>query len=822
MSFFMDPCSKEQVKKMTDSQNVGITTWEGKKAMLKKVEMQEVRAGLLEKLKENTHRTLEVMLTHISSDEHFFIYTRYYVLGNLEAYKTTNGPFTSLQASMGLARDIFQAFSFLHYIGFAHQKICPKNIFIEERAGRTRYVLGNICLKKTVRTTYTNIYAAPEQIESIATIQSDVWAFGITILFMRVETSEFENIMVKGNRVKWAVDMKLFIHDLGLVKGMTDKERLLISKMVVENPSKRMINEKIEEFIFVSINDLGDDTSPVQMSSKSSMFNIVDILTNMKPPATLKEAIEPLKNFIPRIHKHYDIAVKQEPNDHRRAFTIYSIEETIALYRLLNQRLRNGSSSLQPFIPYLSFLLEAFRREKPYVRTVYRGMHDRTGAIVKYFNMIKDGEEFTFPAVTSCTEEMGVLNKSFVGSVGRRVIFVIENAKGVMMSDYSVLQKEKEVLLFALGRFRKISTFNSGDLTQIQVVMENYNVEVWPLGREDFLSQHQISNIRGHEHDPLVVLSARSNNLVALKSCATKENINEKSPSGWTALHQAAAKGHDECVEFLLGEGVQLGLDINARNKQGYTPLMLAICQKKEQAVMSLLKAKADVEAEMPAADSWMAVKGDRAVHLAAKSSNEYILKLLIGAEPLSLVTGELCMAKNKQNSDGYYALHCAVQSCRVKNMKHLLTFGADPSTGCGQSGLTPLHMAAAMECDNGEGDKEVLEIISLLMSSMGKCDPNLRSETDRTAMHSVIANTTLQTDTVLQALDMLKGTDLEARDSDGMTPLHLAALKGVKEVYDKLVTMGADTSAMLKFNGVKATAERIAQRMQKDKCGKS
>jgi ankyrin repeat protein len=53
------------------------------------------------------------------------------------------------------------------------------------------------------------------------------------------------------------------------------------------------------------------------------------------------------------------------------------------------------------------------------------------------------------------------------------------------------------------------------------------------------------------------------------KSC----NLNAKNDQGWTALMLAAAKGHFETVEILLNNGV----DINAKSdKSGCTALMLA------------------------------------------------------------------------------------------------------------------------------------------------------------------------------------------------------------------------------------------------------
>ena len=52
-----------------------------------------------------------------------------------------------------------------------------------------------------------------------------------------------------------------------------------------------------------------------------------------------------------------------------------------------------------------------------------------------------------------------------------------------------------------------------------------------------------------------------------------KVDINSKNRGGWTPLILAASHGHSEIVELLLA---QSGIDINVKDKDGHTALMFA------------------------------------------------------------------------------------------------------------------------------------------------------------------------------------------------------------------------------------------------------
>ena len=53
---------------------------------------------------------------------------------------------------------------------------------------------------------------------------------------------------------------------------------------------------------------------------------------------------------------------------------------------------------------------------------------------------------------------------------------------------------------------------------------------------------------------------------------------------GWTALHWAAARGHDQVVALLLSHGA----DYTLRTEDGMTPLMLAMKESHDKIVQAL------------------------------------------------------------------------------------------------------------------------------------------------------------------------------------------------------------------------------------------
>lgn len=78
-------------------------------------------------------------------------------------------------------------------------------------------------------------------------------------------------------------------------------------------------------------------------------------------------------------------------------------------------------------------------------------------------------------------------------------------------------------------------------------------------------------------------------------------NLNVTTNSGDTALHYAASVGSDKALNILLARHIiARGLHLNLVNKDGFTPLSIAIAKHKLNAVKKLIQAGADVNRTTP------------------------------------------------------------------------------------------------------------------------------------------------------------------------------------------------------------------------------
>lgn len=152
-----------------------------------------------------------------------------------------------------------------------------------------------------------------------------------------------------------------------------------------------------------------------------------------------------------------------------------------------------------------------------------------------------------------------------------------------------------------------------------------------------------------------------------------------------TPLHIAAGLGNLKEVKRIIGRGA----DVNARDKEGITPLFMALLEKKADVANILLEQNIDVNI----ADK----DGTIPLSLAAGLGDELLVNRIISAGSKI----------NHQEKDGWSPLHYACHRGHTQIVKILLDKGADPSLA-DNSGLAPPDYA------RDQGNSEIISLFKL------------------------------------------------------------------------------------------------------------
>lgn len=148
------------------------------------------------------------------------------------------------------------------------------------------------------------------------------------------------------------------------------------------------------------------------------------------------------------------------------------------------------------------------------------------------------------------------------------------------------------------------------------------------------------------------------------KLCQLGADVNYTAPEGGTALLSAIKQGHTEVVNLLVDIG---GADINARNRQGSSPLMVACLAQQPEVVASLLARGADPRV--------INHHGNTALIIALSIQNIEITDLL-------LQSGQE-LAVNSKNESSHsamdYAATLPLAEDRIRITNILLSLGATP-----------------------------------------------------------------------------------------------------------------------------------------------
>lgn len=259
---------------------------------------------------------------------------------------------------------------------------------------------------------------------------------------------------------------------------------------------------------------------------------------------------------------------------------------------------------------------------------------------------------------------------------------------------------------------------------------------------------------------------------------------------GVSPLHCAVYKGNDAMVAFLLDKGA----NGNATTADGQTPLHIASQRGHRKCMKLLFSQKVDLHI--------VDHTGAPCLHTAVGTATDESTVPLLVKHKVNL---------NFQNSkDGNTALHLAVRCRRPRIILFLLEKGASIDVA-NDDGFTPLQLAANM--DNCEAISLLLQHcayvearslagptalqyaawkghwIAFDLLLIGGADINVWNKQGETLLHEQ-ARYSKDTSIATKLLD--QGANIEARTSQGYTPLQCAAISGNRAMFHMLLDRGA------------------------------
>uniref|UniRef100_A0A3Q3M2F6 Ankyrin repeat domain 28b n=1 Tax=Mastacembelus armatus TaxID=205130 RepID=A0A3Q3M2F6_9TELE len=295
-------------------------------------------------------------------------------------------------------------------------------------------------------------------------------------------------------------------------------------------------------------------------------------------------------------------------------------------------------------------------------------------------------------------------------------------------------------------------------------------------------------------------------------------DVNIKSKDGKTPLHMTAIHGRFSRSQAIIENGAE----IDCEDKNGNTPLHIAARYGHELLINTLITNRADTAKR--------GIHGMFPLHLAALSGfSDCCRKLLSSGFDIDTPDdfGRTCLHAaaaggnleclnlllntgadfNRKDSFGRTPLHYAAANCNYQCLFALVGSGASVND-LDERGCTPLHYAAASDTDG--------KCLEYLLRN--DANPGIRDNQGYNAVHyasayghrlclELIASET-PLDVVRRiciflccayhghhhALEVLVQSllDLDVKDSQGRTPLDLAAFKGHVECVDVLINQGA------------------------------
>jgi ankyrin repeat protein len=398
------------------------------------------------------------------------------------------------------------------------------------------------------------------------------------------------------------------------------------------------------------------------------------------------------------------------------------------------------------------------------------------------------------------------------------------------------LQANIAILLIKAGA--NINILGPQEKTTLDKAISNHRQRVADV----LLTENTDISIKDETGKTALMTAVQTENLDILKKLTTSETVNTQDNYGWSALHFISyrlSKKEDllqnEIVDFLI----QSGANINLQNRNGFTPLHLAIKNSAQYTSQALIDNGADITLKDKNGQTPLmhAVRGgDISLikniivlpqNLDAKDNNGWtafhflfeneilrsdekqaeIARLLINAgadiniqtndkssalhlaieRNYQFVTQVLIKAKaapSLRNNKNMTPLMVAVQSGNLPIVKKLAKLPQNLDLKQ-ENGWTALHFTAYSESKGG--DKTLAKIADVLIAA--GADLNSKINTGETALSVAIGNEyPLVATTLLNAR-----ASVDLTDNNGWTPVMLAVYLGKIDIIKQALPLSSD-----------------------------
>ena len=284
-----------------------------------------------------------------------------------------------------------------------------------------------------------------------------------------------------------------------------------------------------------------------------------------------------------------------------------------------------------------------------------------------------------------------------------------------------------------------------------------------------------LTNLKDHMGDTPLVIAIKYKHEALVKYLLSRTNIdvNSQNYTGRTALHIAIKNQQTATVELLTSLGSKIL--VNLEDDAGIMPLHEAAQCYGLSGVAMMRMLLNHQEIDVNAKDK----KGWTALMFAVKWGNEPVVRLLLTQEKIDI----------NSSSKGVTAVHLAVSEAQATILKRLLDQPKINVNGKNHRGFSPL-LIAAMKLDT--------RLVRSLIRH-NAVDVNLRDPNGQTALHHMVR---FGSEEKLNWLLAHAEVDVNVTDDRGCTPLITAAHQKSPEMISMLLSHTAIDVNMQDING--------------------